>query len=229
MTTETETMETEQAVESKAEEWVARITESYLQSYASVIEAGRQLGEAKKALPHGDWLRMFKGHPNAVERPLPFEQRTAQRLMKIARNTVLSNPAHAPHLPFRWFTLYQLSMIPEPGLLKHLDNGDIWPGMERGDAKLLVRAHSDWRRSSTHPTFRAEVVHPGFAAQVQARNPLVKWSPERTKRRLWRVVDQELRQCPDEAAVTVVLEYLRELVGQIEQAQERRREPAKGQ
>jgi hypothetical protein len=41
---------------------------------------------------------------------LPFNERTAQRLMKIAEHPVLTNTTHESHLPTSWTTLYELSI-----------------------------------------------------------------------------------------------------------------------
>jgi hypothetical protein len=57
--------------------------------------------DAKKAVPHGDWADLVS--------KLEFDESTAQRLMKIARDPRLSNPAILPLLPQQWTQLYALS------------------------------------------------------------------------------------------------------------------------
>jgi hypothetical protein len=44
----------------------------------AIIETGRLLVQAKDCLEHGQWLEMVRAE-------LPFAERTAQRLMAIAR------------------------------------------------------------------------------------------------------------------------------------------------
>jgi hypothetical protein len=57
--------------------------------------------DAKKAVPHGDWADLVS--------KLEFDESTTQRLMKIARDPRLSNPAILPLLPQQWTQLYALS------------------------------------------------------------------------------------------------------------------------
>ena len=60
-------------------------------------------GEA--ALPHGEFGRMVAG-------ALPFNARTAQRLMAVAGDLRLSNTTHGSlSLPASWRTLYDLSRL----------------------------------------------------------------------------------------------------------------------
>jgi hypothetical protein len=62
--------------------------------------------EAKAALDRGEWQSL----------KLPFSSTTAQRLMLIARNQRLANPANLPLLPPHWTTLYDLANRPEERL-----------------------------------------------------------------------------------------------------------------
>jgi hypothetical protein len=48
---------------------------------------------------------------------LPFNERTAQRLMKISEHPVLTNTTHESHLPTSWTTLYEPSKA-SPALLE---------------------------------------------------------------------------------------------------------------
>jgi hypothetical protein len=73
-----------------------------------------------------------------VKLKLPFDIRTAQRLMAIANHPVISNTTHAPLLPPSWMTLYELSKLPAEILRKKIDNGAITPKMERKDVVALV-------------------------------------------------------------------------------------------
>ena len=48
-----------------------------------------------------------------VEGHLPFGERTAQRLVTIANDPRLSNATHVSHLPQSWYTLYELTKVPD--------------------------------------------------------------------------------------------------------------------
>jgi hypothetical protein len=96
-----------------------------------VLNAGDALIKAKKKLDHGEWLRMFRGHPQAVARPIPFSARTGQMLMKIAVHPILSDANHGLYLPRSWRTLYELTKWPEPLLEQAIAEGHIHAGMER--------------------------------------------------------------------------------------------------
>jgi hypothetical protein len=74
------------------EYWANHISASLRQAVENIIETGQLLIEAKASLAHCDFLEMVKDH-------LPFTSRTAQMLMKIARNPVLSNAKHVSLLP----------------------------------------------------------------------------------------------------------------------------------
>ena len=76
----------------EAEEWAAKIQSKLSASVAAIIEVGRLLLDAKKALGHGRYTKM-------VESSLPFNVRQAQYYTRIARNVVLSNAQNAAYLP----------------------------------------------------------------------------------------------------------------------------------
>jgi len=54
-----------------------RIREAYSQTVEAVFQVGRELLQAKRELPHGEFMAM-------VERELPFSYNTANRYMEIA-------------------------------------------------------------------------------------------------------------------------------------------------
>jgi hypothetical protein len=88
-----------------------RVIDHLGEAFEAVLAVGRALEEAKAEMPHGAWERMFKGHPRAVERPIPFSVRTAQMYMAIARNPVLEKTNHGSLFPTSWRTLYELSKV----------------------------------------------------------------------------------------------------------------------
>jgi len=115
---------------------VKQITEAWQKSVASVIETGNLLAQAKKDLEHGEWLPM-------IESDLPFETKTAQRLMIIARHPLIGNGAHAHHLPASWMTLYELTKMDkklgEGALEKRISDGKITPKTERKEVLKMLR------------------------------------------------------------------------------------------
>jgi N6-adenosine-specific RNA methylase IME4 len=113
-------------------EWAKRIRACWQQSLHSILETGRLLQQAKLALEHGDWTAM-------VECELPFDIRTAQRLMAIAADPRLTNAAHAPLLPPHWMTLYELHRLDDETFQAHLADGTIHADMERRNISTAAK------------------------------------------------------------------------------------------
>jgi hypothetical protein len=88
------------------------------------IEAGEALRRAKHELPHGEYEAM-------VRDDLRMDPSTARRLTAIASNPVLSDRAHGHALPPSWRTLYELTKLPQTLLLTKIEEGAIYPAMER--------------------------------------------------------------------------------------------------
>jgi Protein of unknown function (DUF3102) len=116
--------------QSYADRITATFTATLQKTVEGFIATGALLIEAKAKVDHGDWLKL-------TER-LPFSVRTAQMLMAIAENPVLSNTKHASHLPPHWYTLHLLTKLPEPVLLDKIEDHTINPEMERGDVEVIV-------------------------------------------------------------------------------------------
>src|SRR6185312_13067495 len=110
--------------------WAARITERWRSSVEAIIATGRLLIEAKDALAHGAFGAM-------CETQLPFSASTAQRLMAVARDLRLSNPAHVQHLPASWGTLYELTKLSDDEFSSAIAQQVIRPDMLRGEAELI--------------------------------------------------------------------------------------------
>jgi hypothetical protein len=90
-------------------EHVQRITAAWQNTVHNIIQTGRLLIEAKDDIGYGGFQEMIRAE-------LPFGPNTAQRLMQIAENPVLSNAAHVPLLPASWGTLYELAKLPKHGV-----------------------------------------------------------------------------------------------------------------
>jgi N6-adenosine-specific RNA methylase IME4 len=107
-----------------AHTWATRISERWRASVEAIIEVGRLLATAKATLPHGEFGSM-------IGNSLPFSASTAQRLMAIASDMRLSNPAHVQLLPASWGTLYELTKLSDEEFDQALGTQIIRPGMAR--------------------------------------------------------------------------------------------------
>ena len=110
--------------------WASKIKTAWQETVANIVETGRLLIEAKAELAHGRFEHM-------VQRQLPFSPRTARMLMKIAEHPIVSNRKHVSVLPSSWGTLYQLALLPPDFCEDCIENGSIYPKMERKDAAAL--------------------------------------------------------------------------------------------
>ena len=111
-------------------EWVSRIQARWQASVEAILEVGRLLLDAKAALPHGDFEAM-------VKEDLHWSPPTARRLMAVAEHPVLGDRTHVHALPPSWGTLYELTKLPEPVLVRALDDGTIAPAMTRREVARL--------------------------------------------------------------------------------------------
>jgi hypothetical protein len=136
------------------EHWAGEINERLCRVVRAVIEAGRLLLEAKARLRHGEWERLFQGHPHAVANALPISVNTAQRLMAIARHPIVSNPAYAERMPRAWTTLYELTKLDSTTLETSLANGRVHPALDRRGA-VALRATPSCRDGAAVAALRA--------------------------------------------------------------------------
>jgi len=96
----------------------------------SIVETGRRLIEAKKRVPHGQWL-------DAIEL-MPFSQQTVSRLTLIAKHPDISNYAHGRNLPPSWRTLSILAQLPPGEIPRRIEAGEITPELERRQAEEMA-------------------------------------------------------------------------------------------
>jgi hypothetical protein len=133
-------------------EHVRRITAAWQNTVRNIVETGRLLIHAKDDIGHGGFEEMIRAE-------LPFGPSTAQRLMQIAEDRVLSNTAHAPLLPASWMTLYELAKLHKHGLDLEvlIEEGAIHPKMERKDVRALLPA----------PEQREDDLPPGYDGSAE--------------------------------------------------------------
>ena len=123
-----------------ADDWAQSINRAHTGAVNAILETGALLIQAKAALPHGEFGRMFVDSEKRVGRvpvdePLPFGFSTADRFMIIARHPELSNVAHAQHLPSSWMTLYELTKLPDDTFTEKLEAGEINPRLQRKNVR----------------------------------------------------------------------------------------------
>lgn len=104
--------------------WVDAIGGAWRKSLEAVFETGRLIIAAKEALPHGEFTAM-------IETDLPFGERYAQMLMKIASHPELTDPKHASVLPASPATLYELTKLDAETFSRRVQEGTIRPDMQR--------------------------------------------------------------------------------------------------
>jgi len=114
-------------------DWAIRINGAWRAAAEAYIECGKVLIEAKDMLNYGEWTKLLTD-PEYLD----FDERKAQRLMKIAKTQLFLKPANIAMLPPSYSTLEILSRMPNEALAKAFKKGDVHPNMERADAEELV-------------------------------------------------------------------------------------------
>jgi hypothetical protein len=89
--------------------------------------------EASRELWEFDDVRRY-----VCETDLDFNLSTAERLMAVARDKRLRNPAHAQALPPAWYTLYELTKLTDQQFEKGIAIGAINPRLSRQEAAVLA-------------------------------------------------------------------------------------------
>jgi hypothetical protein len=112
--------------------WASRINEHVSSAVSSLVATGLDFLAAKEKLEHGEFQGLF--NPGVLK----IDQRTAQKLMNIARHPVLSKTANWSFLPVALNSLAALSRIEEKRLQRAIEKGKVSPGMTIKDAVALV-------------------------------------------------------------------------------------------
>ena len=158
-----------------AEEWAGAIGRARNKAVDSILEMGNLLIQAKAALEHGEFSRMFTDSEARVGRPpvadpLPFSRTTAAKFMAIATHPGLAKDAHARLLPSSWGTLYELTTLPADVLEAKLETGEINPTIQRKDIKR-------WKEPEPEPRDISDEFDEEFedgAARINPSTPLEK-------------------------------------------------------
>jgi N6-adenosine-specific RNA methylase IME4 len=128
--------------------WAERINSAWRVSLDGFFECGRLLVAAKKALletpppdgGHGKWLELIGSRQ--AEGKIPFGPRVAQKLMRVAEDTFLTETSHETFLPADYNTLYLLYQLRHrfPDRFQELlDQGQITPALQRNDISKILR------------------------------------------------------------------------------------------
>jgi hypothetical protein len=116
-------------------QWARRINEAHKTvvgaCLSNFLKLGRELLAAKRALPHGEFTPM-------IESDLNFTARTAQTLMRVARDKRLAKSEAASHLPKALTVLHELTRLPDEAIERGVSAGIIHPEMTRSAAKQFV-------------------------------------------------------------------------------------------
>lgn len=123
------------------ETYIPKLNASYTRAVEAIIETGRLLNEAKVACRHGYFLSFIEAAK--LEKKLHFGQSTAEMLMRIAKNRVLTNSQYLGNLPIALTTLYSLTSIPERELVGAIKQGLVNPDMKANDVAYLAYAKPD--------------------------------------------------------------------------------------
>lgn len=156
--------------ETLLQEWADKITDASGQAVEKILAMGRLLLEAKKAIKHGEWERLFKGHPQAIANPVRFSVEMARMLMKIAAHPVLSNGNYSSLLPLSWRTLHELTFIPEADLLDLLATGSLTPETTQAEV-LAMRHHQPAPLTQGHLPVLDEQIHAQETVDITLLKP----------------------------------------------------------
>jgi hypothetical protein len=177
----------------KAEHWARLLNQSLRRSVEALFEAGMHLIAAKVALKHGEWLKLFE------QKLIPVDERGAQRLMQMARSSVLSKPANWSLLPPSPQALCALSQADSDAVEHALTKGQINPLTTIADAKSFLHEH------------------PAPGAKTRRAGRPKDFDPDRSLTRCQDVLWSELHKCPG-VHVEVFIDGLEDILKQMKEA-----------
>lgn len=169
-----------------AEYWAPRINAEWRKSVEGILNVGRQLIAAKESCEHGEFLRLFKGHENAVSDPVPFNESTGRMLMAVASNNVITNREFVHDLPQSWGTLYELTKLDDEQIVAGIKAGEITPDMTRAQASALRADPVEKPEQPPHEEMVAAV-----------KNAVTKFVGQLTTRQQFEYVRQRLQSLLD--------------------------------
>jgi len=127
--------------------YAKQIAAAWQKGVDSIVETGRLLVRAKDEMPYPAFEAMVAGE-------LPFDKRTAERLMVIAKHPVISAATHVSRLPPSWGTLYDLTRpdkkLGEGTLQARIEDGTITPKTQRKHVEAMLKGSPKTPRDETH-------------------------------------------------------------------------------
>jgi hypothetical protein len=135
---------------------VAKLEVQRTEDIAPAFEALQRQADALYVV--GTFISMIRS-----DDALPFNERTAQRLMKISEHPVLTNTTHESHLPTSWTTLYELSKA-SPALLEAKKRSfliSFGPGIPFLGSQI---------KSKSYGSFSSDEISLGFYLEQQGGN-----------------------------------------------------------
>lgn len=145
------------AAVSSAPTWADRIRPHLVGAVENIIAAGRELNEAKEALPHGTFGPLLD--------ELGLSRQMANRFMRVAANQVLSNRPPVGGLPAAVSVLDELTRLDDETLTAAIEAGEVTSSTTRDDARALVELHE-----------HEQAIERGLTAMRAAHPPLDAYS-----------------------------------------------------
>jgi hypothetical protein len=115
----------------RIQSYTSKIKKAWRKALDGILEAGLILHEAHEKLDPNSWQ-------NLINHELPFERRTAEKLLKISQDVRLTDPNNAQYLPPRWTTLHELTYLSQKQFDAAVKKRQIHPAMERKEAEKLT-------------------------------------------------------------------------------------------
>jgi hypothetical protein len=138
-------------------QWAQRINATHKAVVGACFKEFQKLGcellAAKKALPHGEFLRM-------IESDLTVGTRAAQILMRVVSDKRLANCESDSHLPKAVSVLHELTRLPDEAIEQGIKDGTIHPDMTRSDAKKLTLKVVNYSHKIVSPYYVSETPEP---------------------------------------------------------------------
>src|SRR5262245_39396667 len=148
------------------DEFVHALRAACGKSAEAYLEFGRLAEEAKAELPYGAWEEMC-----TTPGRLPYEKRSVERHMAIARNKVLANPAFRPLLPPHWRTAYEMTKFAkkfgDAALQAKFENGEFAQSTQQKDVVALLRADKPPKPKRATPLQAARSIILQQAAHIE--------------------------------------------------------------
>ncbi len=113
-------------------DWENAIQQCCVRGTTHTLDLARIVFAARKALPHGEWARLWRAGRIA------FSKRKAEMLAVVGRGLGDLNAQTFAHLPSGWSTLYYLARLARPFLNSLIADGTIHLALTLMEAKALL-------------------------------------------------------------------------------------------